>query len=114
MKAQATSLKRTKAAEPDADAVLSEITKSLTKVRSRAAVGHYDSRRIWVARLNESLNQSVEALRQLEKCAAKLLMSKRNCSSAALKSPSLNEFRKILPALLRNQLSVASRLSYGT
>ena len=114
MKAQPKPTMSSTTATQDADSVLSVITRNLTKVKSRAAVGHYDSRRIWVARLNESLNQSVEALSHLEKRVAKLLMSKRNLSSAALTSKSLMEFRKIVPAILRNQVSVVSRLAYGT
>jgi hypothetical protein len=106
--------KKVSSPPPDADAVLAAIASNLTRVKSHAALSHYDSRRIWVASLNESLDLSVEVLKQLESRVAKLLASDSKVTSAALNSKSLIQFRKILPAMLRNQVSLASRYVKGT
>lgn len=99
----------------DALSVLTTIANTLTQVKGSAALSHYHSRRAWVARLNEALEGSVDALKRIRSRVTELLSSDADTSSVALDPKSeFSLFRKIVPVMLNNHISLADRYIKGT
>src|SRR5580765_4431932 len=90
--------------------VLKVIADSLGEVKSRAALSHLPSHRIWVRNLHENLVAISPSLEDLSKQLVAQLSVMENRTQEASSSPTLAEFCKLVPQMLRHELAIVKKL----